>query len=146
MKKLILVLTVIIMMFTACNTTDFEKENTNKENVKEEKADMTSKVAEYHKVSAKQAKEMMETGGSIIIDVRTQEEYDMGYIENTVLSPVDNIENDIANITDDKDASLLVYCRSGNRSAVASNILVDLGYTNVYDFGGIVDWPYEIVQ
>lgn len=97
----------------------------------------------YHKISAKEAKEMMDTQDVIIVDVRTQEEYDEGYIENAILIPNESIENAPSELPD-KDAIILVYCRSGKRSKEAANKLVDLGYTNIYDFGGIIDWPYAI--
>lgn len=99
----------------------------------------------YHKISAKEAKEMMDTQEVIIVDVRTQEEYDEGFIENAILIPNETI-NEAPTELPDKDAVILVYCRSGNRSRQAANKLVDLGYTNIYDFGGIIDWPYEIVD
>lgn len=99
----------------------------------------------YHKISSKEAKEMMDTQEVIIVDVRTQEEYDEGYIENAILIPNESI-NQMPKELPDKDAIILVYCRSGKRSKEAANKLVDLGYTNIYDFGGIIDWPYAIVD
>ena len=80
-----------------------------------------------------------------LVDVRTPEEYDEGFIENAILIPNETI-NEAPTELPDKDAVILVYCRSGNRSRQAANKLVDLGYTNIYDFGGIIDWPYEIVD
>ena len=97
----------------------------------------------YHKISAKEAKEMMDTQEVIIVDVRTQEEYDEGYIENAILIPNETI-NEAPSELPDKDAVVLIYCRSGRRSAIAANDLIKIGYTQVYDFGGINDWPYEI--
>ena len=101
--------------------------------------------ASVTKISAAKAKEMMDTQEVIIVDVRTQAEYDEGYIPNAILIPNESIEGEPMELVD-KDATILVYCRSGNRSAQAAKKLVDLGYTNVYDFGGIIDWPYEIVN
>ena len=101
--------------------------------------------ASVTKISANKAKEMMDTQEVIIVDVRTQEEYDEGYIENAILIPNETI-NEAPSELPDKDAVILVYCRSGNRSRQAANKLVDLGYTNIYDFGGIIDWSYEIVD
>ena len=97
----------------------------------------------YHKISAQEAKEMMDTQEVIIVDVRTQEEYDEGYIENAILIPNETI-NEAPSELPDKDAVILVYCRSGNRSKLAAAILVELGYTNVVEFGGINSWPYDI--
>lgn len=99
----------------------------------------------YHKISAQVAKEMMESQDVIIVDVRTQAEYNEGYIENAILIPNESISEAPRELPD-KDAIILVYCRSGNRSKQAADKLVALGYTNIYDFGGIIDWPYEIVE
>lgn len=97
------------------------------------------------KISATEAKEMMESQEVVIVDVRTLEEYQSGHIEGAILIPNEGITSEPMELPD-KDAVILVYCRSGNRSAQASDKLVQLGYTKVYDFGGIIDWPYEIVQ
>lgn len=99
----------------------------------------------YHKISAEDAKEMMDTQDVIIVDVRTLEEYNEGYIENAILIPNESISGAPSELPD-KDAVILIYCRSGNRSKQAADKLVALGYTNIYDFGGIMDWPYEIVE
>ena len=83
----------------------------------------------------------------ICSDVREQHEYDSGHIPGAVLLPVGTIAEDTAAaVIDDLDTVVLVYCRSGNRSKTASQALTDLGYTNVYEFGGINDWPYEIEE
>jgi rhodanese-related sulfurtransferase len=91
--------------------------------------------------------EMMASGEDfILVDVRAQAEFDEGHIEGALLLPVDQIETLSVEQLPNKDAVILVYCRSGSRSAQASKILVELGYINVYDFGGIIDWPGEIVK
>lgn len=90
---------------------------------------------------------MMDTQDVIILDVREQEEYDSGHIPGAVLLPVGTIDEDTAaEVIPEKDATLLVYCRSGNRSRTAASALAKLGYTNIYEFGGINTWPYEIEQ
>jgi rhodanese-related sulfurtransferase len=99
----------------------------------------------YHKISAEEAKEMMAMQAVTIVDVRTLEEYNAGHIENAILIPNETISSAPSEL-DDKDAVILVYCRSGSRSKAASDKLVELGYTKVYDFGGIMDWPFEIVK
>lgn len=96
-----------------------------------------------HKISAEEAKEMLDQGGATVVDVRTAEEYAEGHIPGAVLVPVDTIGDEPPLALSDKDAVLLVHCRTGVRSKRAANQLVKLGYTQVYDFGGIVDWPYE---
>ena len=99
----------------------------------------------YQQISQEAAKEMMDTQEVVILDVREQHEYDSGHIPGAVLLPVGTITEDTAAaLLDDLDAVVLVYCRSGNRSKTASQALADLGYTNVYEFGGINDWPYEV--
>lgn len=100
----------------------------------------------YHKIYAKQAKEMMDKGGVTVVDVRTEAEYAEGHVPGAIVIPVESIGGEAPKELPDKDAVLLVYCRSGRRSKTASDKLVALGYTAVYDFGGIIDWPYETVK
>jgi len=104
-------------------------------------------TAQYRKISPQLAKEMMDSGESVIIlDVRSEAEYEQGHIPGAVLMPNETIDTAIVRQFDDREAVILVYCRSGNRSAQAARKLVSLGYVNVYDFGGIIDWPYETVR
>lgn len=101
----------------------------------------------YEQITAKEAKTIMETQPDyIIIDARTQEEFADGHIEGAIMIPEYEIANRAEQQLPDKDALILVYCRSGRRSKIASEELVKLGYTNVKEFGGIIDWPYEIVK
>ena len=101
----------------------------------------------YQQITQEAAKEMMDTQEVVILDVREQHEYDSGHIPGAVLLPVGTITEDTAAaVIDDSDTVVLVYCRSGNRSKTASQALADLGYTNVYEFGGINDWPYEVEE
>ena len=106
--------------------------------------DMTGKAA-YHKISAEEAYEMM-ISQEIVVDVRTREEYDGGHIENAVLVPNESIGSEMPETLPDKEATLLIYCRSGRRSKDAAQKLLALGYQSVYDFGGVIDWPYELVK
>lgn len=99
----------------------------------------------YHKITAEQAKEMMDEGGVTVVDVRTQAEYDAGHIPGSVLVPNESIGTEPPEALPELDAVLLVHCRSGVRSKQASDKLVEMGYTQVYDFGGIQGWPYDIV-
>lgn len=101
-------------------------------------------TASYRQISQEEAKKMMDTQEVVILDVREQDEYDSGHIPGAVLLPVGTIDEDTAAaVIPAKDATVLVYCRSGNRSKTASSALAELGYTNVYEFGGIKTWPYE---
>ena len=103
-------------------------------------------VAEYKKISAADAKARIDSGDTLIIlDVRTQEEFDAGHIAGAILVPNETIIDEQPELLPDLDAEILVYCRSGNRSGQAANKLIAMGYTNVVDFGGIIDWPYEVV-
>ena len=102
----------------------------------------TSSVT-YETISAKDAKEMMGTQDVVILDVREESEYQQGHIREAQLIPLSQIQENNQELPD-KDQTVLVYFRSGSRSAKAAQKLVKLGYTHVYDFGGINDWPYEI--
>ncbi|MHB1153790.1 MAG: rhodanese-like domain-containing protein [Eubacteriales bacterium] len=103
-----------------------------------------TEVNNYTQISAEEAKQVMqEQTDYIILDVRTLEEYESGHIPGALLVPNEVIGVEELTMLPDKDQLILVYCRSGNRSQQASQKLVDLGYTNIYEFGGIIDWPYE---
>ena len=102
---------------------------------------------EYHKITAMEAKERMDSGDDIIIlDVRTQDEYEESHIPGAILIPNETIGTEMPDQLPDAGQEILVYCRSGNRSAQAAKKLVEAGYTKIYDFGGIMDWPYETVS
>ena len=98
----------------------------------------------YQQISQEEAKSMMDTQEVLILDVREQDEYDSGHIPDAVLLPVGSIDADsAAAVIPEKDTTVLVYCRSGNRSKTAAAALAELGYTQIYEFGGITTWPYE---
>ena len=127
MKKLIF-LFLAVMMLTACGQA---KEN--------------NQGAVYVNITAEEAKQLMDSEeGYIILDVRTQEEYDQGHIPGAILIPDTEIKAKAEEALTDKDQLILVYCRSGRRSKIAAEALADLGYTNIKEFGGIIDWPYEV--
>ena len=109
------------------------------------KAIETKQEAVYMNITAQQAKQIMDSQkGYIILDTRTQEEYEEGHIPGAILIPYDQILQKAEGVLMDKDQLILVYCRSGRRSKLASEDLVKLGYTNIREFGGIIDWPYEV--
>lgn len=127
MKKWIL-LFLAVLLLTACA---YEKEN--------------KKEPTYMNITAEEAKKIMDTEeGYIILDVREQEEYDQGHIPGAILLPLGTIADQAHTVLPEKDQLLLVYCRSGRRSKQAAEILVEQGYTNIKEFGGILDWPYEV--
>ena len=100
----------------------------------------------YRKITAEEAKDMIDKDNSIIIlDVRTEQEYKSGYIEGAIHLPENEILDEAEKIITDKSTTILLYCRSGRRSALAADNLIELGFSNVYDFGGIIDWKYDIV-
>ena len=126
-KKMILLL-VAVMLLTACGQ---DKEN--------------DREATYMNITAEKAKQIMDMEeGYIILDVRTQEEYDEGHIPGAILIPNTEIEDRAEDELTDKNQLILVYCRSGRRSKLAAEVLLELGYTNIKEFGGILDWPYEV--
>jgi rhodanese-related sulfurtransferase len=127
MKKLI-ILILAAMLLTACGQ---HKEN--------------NKESSYMNITAEEAKVIMDREeGYIILDVREQEEYDQGHIPGAILIPYTEIKAKAETILTDKDQLILVYCRSGRRSKIAAEALVELGYTNIKEFGGIIDWPYDV--
>ena len=101
--------------------------------------------AMYEQITAEEAKKIMDSGEEhIVLDTREQDEYDEGHIPGAILIPYTEIENKAEEMLPDKDKLILVYCRSGRRSKIAAEALSKLGYTNVKEFGGIIDWPYEV--
>lgn len=125
MKRLFSILLALILLFAGCTT--------------------LSTPITYQQITQEQAKSMMESQDVIVLDVREQDEYETGHIAGAVLLPVGSITDESASsVIPALDSVILVYCRSGNRSKTASQKLIDLGYTAVYEFGGINTWPYEV--
>ncbi len=146
LKGMIILLTVALTLFSCgCGKeNDIKNDNTSKENITE---NSTVNSLGYEQISGEEAKKIMDSEtGYIIIDARTQEEFDEGHIENAILIPEYEINERAENELPDKNQLILVYCRSGRRSKIAAQALVDLGYTNVKEFGGIIDWKYEVVK
>ena len=105
----------------------------------------TGNSASYHQITQEEAKEMMtKDDGHIIVDVRRQDEYDEGHIPGAVLIPNESITDKQPEQLPDLNQVILIYCRSGRRSKEASQKLADMGYTNIYEFGGINTWNGEI--
>lgn len=103
--------------------------------------------ASYTQITQEEARVMMDKNdGHIIVDVRRQDEYDTGHIPDAVLIPNESIADKQPEELPDLDQIILVYCRSGRRSKEAAQKLADMGYTNVYEFGGIIDWTGETVM
>ena len=99
----------------------------------------------YTVIKADEAKQMIDAGNVIIVDVRTEAEYDEKHIPDAINIPVESITTEKPILLPDLNKTLLVYCRTGVRAAAASKKLAAIGYTKIYDMGGIVDWPYDTV-
>ena len=100
----------------------------------------------YTQIDQETARKMMEANdGHVIVDVRRQDEYDGGHIPGAILIPNESIGDTAPEALPDPDQIILVYCRSGNRSKQAAQKLAGMGYTNIYEFGGIITWPGDIV-
>ncbi len=98
----------------------------------------------YKKISAKQGRDLLNNdSNTVLLDVRTEEEFREIRIPNAILIPLDTLQNNVADTLPDKNTTIVIYCRSGNRSKQAAEILIGMGYKKVYDMGGIIDWPYE---
>ena len=101
----------------------------------------------YEQITQEEAKRLMDTKQNyIIVDARTQSEFDEGHIPGAILIPEYEIAERAETELPNKDQLILVYCRSGRRSKIAAQALADLGYTNVKEFGGIITWEYDIVK
>lgn len=130
MKKIVILLLAALLL-TGCGKTEGNKP------AGEEKA--------YMNITAEEAKKLMDTEQDyVLLDVRTREEYESGHIPGALLIPDTELEERAEKELTNKDQLILVYCRSGNRSKQASEVLEKLGYTRIREFGGINDWPYEV--
>ena len=128
MRKWIVILLVALLL-TACAQPEEDQQQ----------------EAVYVNITAQEAKQIMDTQeGYVILDVRSQEEFDGGHIPGAILIPDTEITEKAEQVLTDKNQLILVYCRSGRRSKLAAEALVELGYTNIKEFGGIIDWPYEV--
>lgn len=140
MKKIASILLIAILLTAGCSV------QTQVTTVPPNPTETVVKAA-YIKISAQEAKAMMDTEEDVIIvDVRTPDEYSQGHIPDAILIPVAQIRSLAPELLPDLDQTILVYCRSGNRSETGAKTLIDMGYSKVFDFGGIQDWPFDIVK
>lgn len=137
MEKMLIGFLAMVLL-VGC-TASIKKDKINAENDE-------SIAIKYSRITVEEAKEIIETEEVIILDVRTSEEYQEEHIEGALLISDYELKNLVESKLPDKDKKILVYCRSGNRSESAAKVLIDMGYTNVHDFGGIVSWTYDKVQ
>ena len=99
----------------------------------------------YKKITPERAKEIIDTTDCTILDVRTEDEFVLGHLENSICIPVDDLPSRL-NELPDRSATILICCRSGKSSAIAAEYLDEEGYENVYDFGGLLSWRYGYVE
>ena len=134
MRKIVLILSVgLLLLLTACSNGTMY--------------DLDSQSLSWQTITATQAKKIMtEADNFILLDVRTEAEFQEKRIDGALLIPYDEIRDRVEAELLDKNAVILIYCQSGRRSAQAAESLAALGYTNIYDFGGIIDWPYVTVK
>ncbi len=149
MKKLnmiiIFILLVYLLLFVGCSGVVSDHKSGTSAMVSESKKNETT--IDYIRISAEEAKKLMdESENYIILDVRTEQEFKDGHIEGAILLPSNEILTKAEELLPDKNQLILIYCRSGNRSATATLNLIKLGYTNAIDFGGILDWTYGTVK
>lgn len=146
MKKILCIISLLLCIFlTACGN---DSSISNLGGADGPTAILVSEKGEkemYEIITAGEAKKIMDSGEEfVILDVREQDEFDAGHIAGSILIPYTEIENKAEEMLPDKDKQILVYCRSGRRSKIAAESLAKLGYSNIKEFGGIIDWPYEV--
>lgn len=142
MKKCFYIAIALAMLLAGCGKNEQTSDSSGLQ-----AADGESTAQGYHQISQEEAKEMMSNNdGHIIVDVRRQDEYDEGHIPGAVCIPNESIADTKPDGLPDSDQVILVYCRSGRRSKEAAQKLYNIGYTNVYEFGGIIDWSGDIVK
>lgn len=108
---------------------------------------ISEQLSEYKKITPEEAKKIIDGEQAFtLLDVRMQDEFDEGHIEGAMLVPDIELAEKAPEALPDKDATILVYCRSGRRSEASAKELVGMGYKNVLDFGGIIDWPYQTTK
>lgn len=147
MKLYIVMLLLLVIAISGCSTDQAEtkaQKDVNEQEVEGDKIVEEDLTIEYQSITPADAKAALDVDESIILlDVRTLDEYNVSHIPKSILVPLDSLELEIDNYISDKTQKVFVYCRSGRRSEIAANQLIELGYTNVFDLGGINDWPYD---
>lgn len=124
---------LLCIMLSACGN-DIDK------NIKSEGENIM-----YEQITQQEAKQIMDSGEDfILLDVREQDEFDNGHIPGAILIPYKQIPQKAPSMLPDKNKQILIYCRSGRRSKIAAESLSQFAYTNIKEFGGIIDWPYEV--
>lgn len=149
MIKKALPLLLCLLLLAGCGQQASQGESDLPQNspAQSEQGEATMEPGNYKQITPEEANAMMdEQEDYILLDVRSQEEFDEGHIEGAIVIPDTEIADRAEAELTDKESTILVYCRSGRRSKLAAQALADLGYTNIFEFGGIIDWPYETVK
>lgn len=142
MKTSFVIFASLCMLLSACG----KETSLSESNQSEVPTATASETATYQQITQEEAKEMMKADdGHIIVDVRRQDEYDSSHIPDAILIPNESIGTEKPKELPNLDQIILIYCRSGRRSKEASQKLADMGYTHIYEFGGIIDWTGEVV-
>ena len=131
MKKILILMILSCILVTGCSS-DIEENNVNNTYIEMITTNEVKKIIDNYE----------EYSDTVIVDVRTLDEYESGHLKGAVNVPVSEIKN----IDISKDKKIVVYCRSGSRSNTAAKELIELGYEKVYDMGGINDWKFELVE
>ena len=143
MRALIIfsILAVFTITMIGCETVKVD----NKTGFVGSKTEVVAQSIQYKTISPEEAKKRLEKEkGIVLLDVRTPAEYAQKHIPKSTLISLHVFQNKVQNQISNKETTIFVYCRSGNRSEMAAKMLIDLGYKNVYDLGGIINWPYEV--
>lgn len=143
-----IVLLMVVLLASACGIHGNEIENETGNEIKNpEREGVAEELNEaYQKITAEEGKDLMATGEIIVVDVRRMDEYEEAHIPGAISIPNEEIQDTRAETWPALDEKVLVYCRTGVRSKEAAKKLVDMGYQQVLDMGGIVDWPYETIK
>ena len=139
--RIISILAVFAITMIGCENVKVENNTTSVGN----KTEVVAQGIQYKTISPKEAKKRLEAEkGIVLLDVRTPAEYAQKHIPKSTLIPVDMLQNKVQSQISNKETTIFIYCRSGNRSRMGAKMLIDLDYKNVYDLGGIINWPYDV--
>jgi len=148
MKRIVILLLAVLLgaaVFSACSTKPQQDISESPPEIVQPESISPEEIVQPESISPEEAYKRLESEEDIILlDVRNQGEYEEQHIPGSILIPVNELEKRAEAELTDKDADIIVYCASGKRSTSAANILAGLGYSKVYNMGGIMDWPYEL--
>ena len=148
MKRIVILLLAVLLgaaVFSACSTKPQQDISESPPEIVQPESISPEEIVQPESISPEEAYKRLESEEDIILlDVRSQGEYEEQHIPGSISIPVNELEKRAEAELTDKNADIIVYCASGKRSTSAANILAGLGYSKVYNMGGIMDWPYEV--